>query len=295
VGNLNPGQTILFICLVFLYYASIAQDRSADIAKAESFYEQRLYKKACKAYFSAFKHSRQSKTNTNLLGAAKACSQAHYPDSAYKYLFIIVKSDDHSLFDDISYEPDFKPLYHDRQWQVLMAIIEKKKSTFNTPVADELISMYKKRYAMDLKRPDMIRQYSTNSVAFETYQNSVETMDSINISKLRTIIHTYGWPGPAAIGDNGVQALIFIFQKANSTTQKNLFPLIAEAFKKGDISAKDYAIIADRISLADTGEQIYGTQGRQQDSHNLLPIENKDSVNIRRRSIGLDTIPMIKN
>lgn len=278
-----------YLCLIS--YQLKAQTNNAvprNIKSADSLYLLKLYKNASTFYFKAFKTT-SNQTTLNLFNAARACSRAHYRDSAYRFLYIIISRGDAKFYDNILYEPDFMKLHRDKRWAQLISEIETQSQMFKTPVAAELIAMRKHRIIMELKQSDILKQYNDNSTLVKAYRDSTTKLDSIDALKLKSIINTYGWPGPKNIGDDGLSALIYLFQKTNFSIQKRYFPLINEAFKRGEIDAGNYAIIADKISLFDTGKQIYGTQSSYH--NNLITIEGKDSVNKRRAFIGLSPLP----
>ncbi|MFI5139626.1 MAG: DUF6624 domain-containing protein [Sphingobacteriales bacterium] len=185
-------------------------------------------------------------------------------------------------------------MHADYRWTLLITTIDKQQNNANTIriVGDELIALRMNRIAQEEKKLNLIKQYGMNSKKAVVFKDSVNKIDSVNCYKWKSIINTYGWLGYNAIGDEGVQSEIYLYQKANIAFRKRHFPIIAEAFKSGDLDAYNYAVIADRISLYDTGQQIYGTQFRQINlsSTYLFPVENKDSVNRRRQLIGLEPI-----
>jgi len=288
----------LFCWLCIIGYAANGQgnkSRIAGIKAADSLYKLKLFKQSSNLYFVCFKQNALSKTNSNLFNAAKACANAHYADSAYNFLFTIVKQHGSDFFDQIIDDPDFKKLHPAKRWELLLSMIYKQQSNVNTNkiVGDEFIALRKNRLVLEAIKSLMIKEYGSNSKKVRRFKDSVNIIDSINCYKWKSIINTYGWLGLGAIGEEGVESEIYLYQNANITFRKRNFPVIAEAFKSGDIDACDYAVIADRISLYDTGQQIYGTQVRQpkSSSTDLFPVENKDSLNIRRQLIGLKPIP----
>jgi hypothetical protein len=282
-------QLSFIFCFWMLCYSANGQGinlAARSIREADSLYRRVRFKQSAERYFAAFGQSRSSHTSVNLFNAAKACARAHYADSAYKYLLIIAESKDNHFFDPIVNEPDFISLHFDARWRQVTAIIKKQQGIFNRPVSDELIALRKERLKLEEKRFFMIDQYGARSARVKKFQDTLDAVDTINIHKWKSIINTYGWPGVEEVGAEAELSLLFIYNKANMSAQKVFFPTIAEAFKHQEIDADSYAVIADRISLFDTGRQIYGTQVKA-DTHELLPVENKDSLSIRRRVIGL--------
>jgi len=291
----RSGRVILFSWLCLICYAANGQENKSinpQIKAADSLYNRRAFKASSKLYFSCFNQDVSSKTNSNLFAAAKACAKASYADSAYHFLFTIVKRRGNTFFDQITDGPDFKKLHNDKRWDLLLSMIYKQQNNSDKVVGDELTALRKDRIVLEEIKLTIAYQYGTGSKKFVRYQDSVNKVDSINCYKWKSIVNTYGWLGYDAIGKEGVQAETYLYQKGDIAFMKRNFPRIAEAFKSRDIDSYDYAVIVDRISLYDTGRQIYGTQIKtKQSAADLFPIENKDSVNIRRHLIGLNSLP----
>ncbi|GAA4319823.1 hypothetical protein GCM10023149_18750 [Mucilaginibacter gynuensis] len=256
---------------------------SADIKTADSLFKIKSYNRSAEYYLRSFAQSPATRTNINLLNAAKACTNNQQVDSAFAFLSVIVSRKPRTFYNAIVHEAEFIQLWHDKRWQPLLAQMEKAKKRFNASVPYELESLRKERMRMDLTRIDLARKFGTNSNEYKLYQDTVVAKDAVNALKLKSIIHTYGWPGPEEIDDNGVESLIYLYLKLNFADQKRYYPLISTAFKKGNIDAENYAIITDRISFTDKGIQIYGTRPGD-------PVINKDSLNYRRLAIGLNPV-----
>jgi hypothetical protein len=270
----------LFACLCSICFAVNGQANKPGTAgkAADSLYNLKLFKQASKCYFICFKQNALSKTNSNLFNAAKACAQTRYIDSAFNFLFAIVKQHGHNFFGQIIGEPVFKKLHPGKRWALLMAMIDEQQNNANTNkiVGDEFIALRMNRIALQERKSNLERQYGLSLKKVRRLSDSINMIDSVNCYKWKSIINTYGWLGYNAIGAAGVEGELCI-----------------EAFKSGDLNALDYAVIADRISLYDTGKQIYGTQVRHSNTAvpELFPVENNDSLNIRRTLIGLKPIP----
>jgi len=279
--SMHQIKLVALLSLCLLYQTTIAQTISPQIKSAEAFYHARQCKKAAKQYFDAFAADTAAQTSANLLNAAKACAQGRYPDSAFKYLNTIVNRRDPQLYTTILYEPAFLELHFNKRWDALTAIINRQRRAYKSAVSRELIQMHQERQAAERKKYLVAYQLGRNSKVYDLLRDSVRDLDSTNYQKLKSIINTYGWLDANAIGGDGVRSFLYLFAKLSLPIQKRYFPLTAAAFKTGGIDAQNFALIADRIALFDTGHQIYGTQS--------IPntIVNKDSVNIRRMEIRL--------
>lgn len=162
-------------------------------------------------------------------------------------------------------------------------------NTFNRLVADELVALCRSRKDADNRGQEILSGYTTRSQRFKIFLDSVARVDTLNFYRWRSIINTYSWPTVKSIGKDGMLALLYLYQHTNIVSQKVYFPLVAEAFKRGDVEGGIYAVIADKIALFDTGKQIYGTQVQQNTLH-LFPVSNADSLNIRRSLVGLNPV-----
>ncbi|CAI8342596.1 MAG: Uncharacterised protein [Polaribacter sp. SA4-10] len=69
--------------------------------------------------------------------------------------------------------------------------------------------------------------------------------------------------------------------------RKRYFPQIEEAVKNGDLSKQQYALMKDRILMDEGKPQIYGSQIK---NGKLYTLENPETVNERRKKMGMKTI-----
>jgi hypothetical protein len=120
-----------------------------------------------------------------------------------------------------------------------------------------------------------------------------EKVDKRNIKRLAEIIDKYGWPGRSMVGKEGSLTAFLIIQHADLQYQKKYFPLLKEAVSKGEADRDDAALLEDRILMREGKKQIYGTQLRFDEATKKLelwPIEDEESVDARRASVGLEPI-----
>jgi hypothetical protein len=76
-------------------------------------------------------------------------------------------------------------------------------------------------------------------------------------------------------------------QHTNKKYRKKYFPQIEEAVKNGDLSKEQYALMKDRILMDEGKPQIYGSQIK---GDKLYKLENPETVNERRKEMGMGTI-----
>ena len=117
-------------------------------------------------------------------------------------------------------------------------------------------------------------------------------IDLANIVRIRAIVRQYGWPGPELVGEDGTQAAFLIVQHADHAFQKEMLPLVRDAYRAGKLSGQSYALLLDRVLVGEGKPQVYGTQAKPFDHWKgkepvLHPIEDEANVDKRRAEVGL--------
>jgi hypothetical protein len=120
----------------------------------------------------------------------------------------------------------------------------------------------------------------------------MDVIDRRNISRMRSIIKEYGWPGPGLVGWDGSEAAFLLVQHADHLTHKELLPLMRKEYGAGNLSGPNYALFIDRVLVDDGRPQIYGSRAKPFDQWEsrepvLYPIEDEANVDIRRAEVGL--------
>lgn len=126
-----------------------------------------------------------------------------------------------------------------------------------------------------------------------------EKNDSLNLIKVEKIIRRFGYPGKKLVGNDLSTAVWYVIQHSKLPVMEKYYPLIKNASEEGELSKKYVAMMQDRILMYQGKEQIYGTQGagrlfinpetKQEEWTNFLwPIEDFETVNERRKSVGIN-------
>lgn len=112
-------------------------------------------------------------------------------------------------------------------------------------------------------------------------------------ARVCSILNTQGLPQRASIGPEGMNALVFVISKAMPfPVQAELYPLIADAFEKGEITGSEsLAVYVDRLRLAIGRKQLYGTIALVRDGFLVLaPLDSPATVDARRARFGLQPL-----
>lgn len=116
----------------------------------------------------------------------------------------------------------------------------------------------------------------------------MQTIDTSNTERMRTIVRQYGWPTPRLVGRDGTEAAFLLVQHAGLAFQKEMLPLVEKAYRKGELSGQSYALLLDRVLVGEGKRQVYGTQAKLKGKEFVPePIEDEANVDKRRAEVGL--------
>lgn len=121
-------------------------------------------------------------------------------------------------------------------------------------------------------------------------QKKMKRADKINLIKVEAIIKRYNWPYNDKISNEGSRTIFLVLQHSRLDVQKKYFPRINDATNAGKIKPSSLGMFEDRIAIQEGKPQVYGTQVAQDietKSFSVLPIINPETVDERRKSIGL--------
>ncbi len=128
---------------------------------------------------------------------------------------------------------------------------------------------------------------------FDGYHPEMEAVHLENAALLEQAFDAIGWPGRAALGEDGAGAAFLVLQHAISrpALQRRGLELLLEAAPHGDASALDAAYLADRIAVFEGRPQLFGTQFDWFDGVLFpAPVDTPEDLDIRRASVGLSPI-----
>lgn len=162
-----------------------------------------------------------------------------------------------------------------------------KNSVANPSLRKELLKRLEKDQAI---RFEMIAKgaFKPGSPQF----NRMVSIDAKNTAWMKTVVAKYGWPGPELVGKDGTEAAFLLVQHAEHNFQKEMLPLVRDAYRAKKLSGQDYALLLDRVLVGDGKPQVYGTQAKGVEKWNghepvFEPIEDEANVDRRRAEVGL--------
>jgi uncharacterized protein DUF6624 len=146
------------------------------------------------------------------------------------------------------------------------------------------------REQMDQEARRFVLPGESQGPVSEANNTRLRDVDAANLRRLKEIIHQDGFPSAAMVGYNGVAATWLLVQHADRdpTFQSKLLPILARRAHAGELSLTMYAMLFDRVRLAQGKKQRYGTQYTGVgENMTRRPTEDETHLNAHRRAMGL--------
>lgn len=116
-----------------------------------------------------------------------------------------------------------------------------------------------------------------------------DTMGQFDVqrTKVVSLVENCGFPTAETLGEKGFVTFWLMVQHNGPELMAYYYPAFEQAVENGDLKARDFALMTDRLLVFHNYPQVYGSQILNWE---LYPIENPDSVDFRRASIGLEPL-----
>lgn len=115
-------------------------------------------------------------------------------------------------------------------------------------------------------------------------------LDARHTARMKQVLVEHGWPGISAVGADGSGAAFLLVQHSDRDPafQKMALELLEDAWRDGEASGQDFALLTDRVRVHEGRPQLYGTQASIEDGRLVFdPIADSASVDARRAELGL--------
>jgi Ca-activated chloride channel family protein len=165
--------------------------------------------------------------------------------------------------------------------QLLAKLNSDQTVSFNKKLTEELVKLEGQR-----------QDFFNEAVDSDNKEKSLKRMTEFNQKaeqRLCGVLKEFGWPTKKLVGEDGVDAAMFLLKSAAGLRlQVDLFPVVVAAVKKGEISKAGFADYFDRVRVRGGLRQIFGTQASLVNGILVLaPIEEEVHVDDRRKQYGL--------
>jgi hypothetical protein len=117
--------------------------------------------------------------------------------------------------------------------------------------------------------------------------------DHANTAMLQALVKTHGWPKISEVGRRGAQDAWLLAQHADDhpAFQVRALAAMKPLLASKEVLPRSYAYLADRVSKALTGTQVYGTQFDCVAGHYVpTGIKTRTAVDAARASVGLGSL-----
>lgn len=273
------------------------------ISEADSLKSQGLLMPALMKYAEAMGQNPSTEVSYQIASTSALLWTSHMRDTAFYFLNYALQND--STLTSL-YDPEFLSLIDDPRWENIQDAQIRKFEAKNEPIRNE--SFAKELFKMIIKDQGLMyagnierRKYLKNGGYFSTPAIfPVLAMEEKNMKEnekvLLELLDKYGWPTASEVTDYAAAGAALIINHTNYELRAKYFPMLEEAFNKGEAQPLRYAKMRDRLLVEEGKTQLYGTQIRFE---NLVrepyPIKDPGFVDKRRAAIGLGSLkPYLK-
>ncbi|MDN3643059.1 hypothetical protein QWY87_10125 [Lutimonas halocynthiae] len=274
------------------------------VKEADSLKDQGLLMPALIKYATTFAQNGSEEVSYKIASTAALLWTSQMRDTAFYFLNYAVQKD--STLKAL-YEPQFLSLVNDPRWEKIEEMQIRKYETKNAPIknepfARELFRMVIKdqgfMYAGNIER----RKYMQNGGYFGTPAIfPILAMEEINMKenqrRLFELLDKYGWPTASEVTEYAAAGAALVINHSSYEIRSKYFPMLEEAFKKGEAQPLRYAKMSDRLLVEEGKEQLYGTQIKFNNGvREPELIKDPQYVDKRRAEIGLGQLaPYLKD
>ena len=190
---------------------------------------------------------------------------------------------------DITYDENLNSLHGTIQWEgVLRRIYAKKRQ--NHLLLDELRQIGADDQRFRWLSQQVYQEYGEESDTLASLRAQQVELDSVNRTKLDSIVVEHGWPSIHDVGSSGSSTAWVVVQHAPLEYIELYLPTMQQAADNGDMSMEYLSMTIDRIRFHKGEKQLYGTHtwiNPESGEREVMPMEDEANVNKRRRELGL--------
>ena len=293
-------KKIIFLSVCFIS-SQVTFGQNAEyfslVKKADSLYNAKDFKTSSLTYSAAFMANGWVGISDDRYNAACSWALANNSDSSFFQLNRIATKANYINYEHIITDPDLNSLHNDNRWKPLLDLIkrnkEKAEANLNKPLVAQLDSIYNEDQKYRLQIEEIEKKYGLESNEMKDHWKIINQKDSINLSKVKSLLDSYGWLGTDIVGRQGNSTLFLVIQHSDQRTQEKYLQMMREAVKNGKATGSSLALLEDRVALGQGKKQIYGSQiGRNNETklYYVLPLEDPDNVDKRRAEVGLQPL-----
>jgi hypothetical protein len=123
--------------------------------------------------------------------------------------------------------------------------------------------------------------------------DKVSRIDAANLPQVKAIFARYGFPTRAMVGLDGVSSAFLLVQHSDKDPafQAQALKLAEPLLERHELSRQMYALLTDRMLLAQGKKQLYGTQATfVHGKAKPRPLSDPQNVDARRAGMAMETL-----
>ena len=179
--------------------------------------------------------------------------------------------------------------YHNTGYSIIVLLLIVISVVYTQQVNDKLRLELLAMQTRDQQIREKVIELKSSNKIDSTLFAQMNQIDSANTIRMKQIIHDSGWPGKSLVGQDGADAVFLIVQHSSDKLfQRSCLPLMENAFKVGEASGPDLALLTDRVRIYEGKPQLYGSQVRIINGKiEIDSIVDKSNLDKRRALRGL--------
>lgn len=148
---------------------------------------------------------------------------------------------------------------------------------------------------LDLFDGALRKQFVDSRFQDRAVERKLEKLVRHSVAWLEEVLAEHGFPGHSLVGRRATAAACRLVQHAVvfPELQRRCLRLLEDAVARGEAEPRHVAYLTDQVRLGARQKQLYGTKFRRHRGSGELvpvPIEDAESVDLRRSRMGLDTL-----
>ncbi len=195
-------------------------------------------------------------------------------------------------------DPDFYFLHATPEWDSVEARIFRLnklriKNIKNVEFAKKLYKLCAADQAYYSEIDFAEKKYGHEAKQVKDIWRKKEKLNQQNQRELEELLTEKGWPKRSDVGLEATNSAFLIIQHSDLDKMKKYIPIIKKYCTEGEGSCSAFAMMFDRIKVAQNLPQRYGTQvqyNKKKKAYELFPLENEGQLHEYREWAGLPTI-----
>ncbi len=170
-------------------------------------------------------------------------------------------------------------------------VYKNRKDKTSDSLVDELNKIADEFMKKNSGLIDSINSNYTQLATSEIYRTKLNNRDSASFLKIENYLTRYGYP-TKQLAKESINTPFFILSYGSLKLRDKYSETLIKAANKGDLSWETLSFFIDKLEIAKTGKQIYGTQSYmdKEKRWQFYPIIEPESLDKRREKIGLKAL-----